>query len=78
MTRRGDMTETGTLQENLAEGSRELEPPALDGQMLLLFPREGHFLRFWKFYSVIPDVPYSMALSQTIVARSFPTCFFPS
>lgn len=77
MTRRGDMTEAGTLQDDLAGGSRELEPLALDGQMLLLFPREGHFLRFRKFYSVILDVAYS-ALGQTIVARSFPTCFFPS
>lgn len=72
------MTEAGTLQDDLAGGSRELEPSALDGQMLLLFPREGHFLRFRKFYSVIPDVTYSMALSPTVVARLFPTCFFPS
>lgn len=78
MTRRGDMTEAGPLQDDLAGGSRELEPPALDGQMLLLFPREGHFLRFRKFYRVIPDVAYPMARSQTVVARLFPTCFFPS
>lgn len=61
------MTEAGTLEDDFAGGSRELEPPALNGQMLLLFPREGHFLRFRKFYSVISDVAYSMALSQTIV-----------
>lgn len=52
MTKSGDMTEAGTLQDDLAGGSRELKPSALDGQMLLLFPRVAHFLRFREFYRV--------------------------